>query len=78
MSTFRTCRPLLVDAEQCQHPRTITTDTGFRHVTKGEWIIKGEDGECYVVNDAFFQRTFAPIQSYPWETTAEEGRSYGC
>jgi hypothetical protein len=78
MSAFRTCRPLLVDAEQCQQARTITTDTGFRHVDKGEWIIKGEDGECYVVDDAFFQRTFAPLQQYPWESVGEEGRSYGC
>jgi hypothetical protein len=78
MSSFRTCRPLLVDAEQCDHERTITIDTGFRHVRKGEWIITGEDGERYVVDDAFFQRTFAPIQRYPWETSTEEGRSYGC
>ena len=77
MSAFRTCRPLLVNAEQCDHARTITTDTGFRHVAKGEWIINGEDGECYVVDDAFFQRTFTPLQSYPLETT-NEGRNYGC
>ena len=36
----------------------------------------GEDGERYVVDDAFFQRTFAPIQRHSWENT--EGRSYGC
>lgn len=77
MSAFRTSRPLLVNAEQCDHAGTITTDSGFPHVQKGEWIINGEDGECYVLDDAFFQRTFVPIQSYPWETTGE-GRSYGC
>lgn len=78
MSAFRTCRPLYVEAEQCTQSRTITTDTGFRHVNKGEWIIKGEDGECYVVDDPFFKRTFSPIQSYPWEVANQEGRSYGC
>jgi hypothetical protein len=67
-----------VDAEQCGQARTIITDTGFRHVRKGEWIVNGEDGECYVVDDAFFQRTFQPIQSYPWETAHSEGRNYGC
>ncbi|MFT4113279.1 hypothetical protein [Silvibacterium sp.] len=76
MSSFRTCRPLLVDATQCQADQTITTDMGFRHVRRGQWIIKGEDGECYIVDDAFFQRTFLPFQTYPWET-AEESRSYG-
>lgn len=77
MSTFRTCRPLLVDATQCTETRTIATDLGFSTVKAGDWIIRGEDGECYVVDDAFFQRTFTSIQIYPWEN-ANEGRNYGC
>jgi hypothetical protein len=28
------------------------------------------------VDDAFFQRTFVPMQKYPW--VEEEARSYGC
>jgi hypothetical protein len=58
MSTFRTLRPLLVDATQCEHPETIATQTGFRSVSKGDWIVNGENGETYVVDNAFFQRTF--------------------
>jgi len=45
-------------------------------VQRGDWIVRGENGECYVVDDAFFQRTFAPLQTYPWENN-EEGRCYG-
>lgn len=77
MSAFRTCWPLLVDANQATAPSTIATDLGFVNVKRGEWIVRGEDGETYVVDDAFFQRTFVPIQKYPWEHT-EESRSYGC
>ena len=77
MSSFRTCRPLLVDATQCKEDQTITTDLGFRHVRRGDWIVKGEDGECYIVDDAFFQRTFTPLQTYPGEQT-QEARNYGC
>lgn len=77
MGTFRTCRPLLVDATQCKERKTIATDLGFRDVQAGDWIIRGEGGECYVVDDAFFQRTFTSIQMYPWERS-DEGRSYGC
>jgi hypothetical protein len=77
MSAFRTCRPLLVDATQATEPATIATDLGFANVHRGDWVVRGEDGECYVVDDAFFQRTFTPIQKYPWER-AEETRSYGC
>jgi hypothetical protein len=77
MSTFRTLRPLVVDATQCEQPRTIATDTGFCNVAKGDWIVKGENGETYVVDDAFFQRTFTPLQTYPWEMKQEEGRHYG-
>jgi len=76
MSAFRTCRPLLVDAEQSTEAKTISTDLGFCNVQRGDWIVRGENGECYVLDDAFFQRTFAPIQRYPWENN-EEGRSYG-
>ena len=76
MSAFRTRRPLLVDAQQCTETKTIATDLGTCNVQRGDWIIRGEDGECYVVADAFFQRTFLPIQTYPWENN-EEGRSYG-
>jgi hypothetical protein len=77
MSTFRTCRPLLVDATQCKEDQTITTDFGFRHAKRGDWVVRGEDGECYIVDDAFFQRTFRPLQSYPWENN-QEARNYGC
>jgi hypothetical protein len=77
MGTFRTCRPLLVDATQCKERKTIATDLGFTDVKAGDWIIRGEGGECYVVDDAFFQRTFTSIQIYPWEHN-DEGRSYGC
>jgi hypothetical protein len=47
-------------------------------VAKGDWIVKGENGETYVVDDTFFQRTFTPLQTYPWELQGEEGRHYGC
>lgn len=49
MSTFRTLRPLVVDATQCEHGKTIATDTGFCNVAKGDWIVKGENGETYIV-----------------------------
>ena len=62
MSTFRTLRPLVVDATQCEHGKTIATDTGFCNVSKGDWIVKGENGETYVVDDAFFQRTLRPCR----------------
>ena len=44
MSTFRTLRPLVVDATQCEQSKTIATDIGFCNVAKGDWIVKGENG----------------------------------
>jgi hypothetical protein len=76
MSTFRTIRPLIVDATQCNAPHTIATDTGLRTLEKGDWIVKGENGEIYVLDDASFQRTFKSLQTYPWEH--DEVRNYGC
>jgi hypothetical protein len=74
MDTFRTRRPLLVRATQCTQASSIVTDLGERSIHPGDWIIEGENHERYVVDDAFFQRTFAPIL---WEP-ANEGRHYGC
>ena len=45
MSTFRTLRPLIVEATQCEHSKSIATDTGVCNVSKGDWIVKGENGE---------------------------------
>jgi hypothetical protein len=78
MSTFRTLRPLLVDATQCEHPETIATQTGFRSVSKGDWIVNGENGETYVVDNAFLQRTFTPLQTSSCKPKTEEGCDYGC
>jgi hypothetical protein len=75
MGLFRTQRPLLVDANQCTMPMTIQTDSGLRQVRRGDWVVRGEGGECYVVDDAFFQRTFRPESTGCLE---EEGRHYGC
>jgi hypothetical protein len=73
MNTFRTRRPLLVNATQCLHPTLILTDSGQRKAFPGDWIIEGENRERYIVDNSFFQRTFAPIS---WEPSAE-GRHYG-
>jgi hypothetical protein len=78
MSAFRTIRPLLIEATQCDHAKTIATDTGFCNVSKGDWIVNGENGETYILDDAFFQRTFTSIQTYPGEQNTKEGRHYGC
>lgn len=74
MKTFRTRRPLLVNATQCTRTATIFTDSGRRNAYPGDWIIEGENHERYIVDNTFFQRTFAPV---PWEPS-NEGRQYGC
>jgi hypothetical protein len=61
MSTYRTSRPLIVEAVQSAETKTIATDLGFINVRQGEWVVCGEGGECYIVDDAFFRRTFVAI-----------------
>jgi hypothetical protein len=75
MSAFRTVRPLLVDAIRCEQPTTISTRTGMVHASPGDWIVTGETGETYVVDNTFFQRTFLSFQTYPWEQQTIEGRT---
>ena len=76
MGLFRTQRPLLVDAEQCENTTLIDTPDGTRLVHSGDWLVRGEGGECYVLDNAFFQRTFKPDQKN--RVPVDEGRHYGC
>ena len=74
MRTFRTRRPLLVQARQCERSTFLYTDAGRRTALPGDWIIQGENSELYIVDNAFFQRTFAPVSG----AISDEGRNYGC
>jgi hypothetical protein len=78
MSTFRTLRPLIVDATQCDGSEEIVAGPDGRRASKGDWIVKGENGETYIVDNAFFQRTFTSFQTYSPQLNTEEGRHYGC
>jgi len=60
MNTFRTRRPLLVHATQCTQPTTLFTNSGLRKAYPGDWIIEGKNHERYIVDNTFFQTTFAP------------------
>jgi hypothetical protein len=62
MGLFRISRSITVDARQCTRAETVATDLGFTNVRPGDWVIRGEDGESYILNDDFFQRTFAPAE----------------
>jgi hypothetical protein len=61
MGTYRTSRPLIVNAVQAAETKTIATDLGFINVRQGEWVVRGEGGECYVVDDAFFRHIFVAV-----------------
>ena len=54
MNSFRTRRPLLVNATQCLHHTLILTDAGKRQAYPGDWIIEGENRERYIVDNTFF------------------------
>lgn len=62
MGLFRIFRPTTFVARQCTKVETIATDLGFTNVNPGDWVIRGEGGESYIVNDDFFQRTFKPVE----------------
>src|ERR1700749_3195192 len=53
MNTFRTRRPLLVNATQCTRPTLILTDCGQRKAYPGDWIVEGENRERYIVDNTF-------------------------
>lgn len=65
MPKYRTSRPMVVDALQCNQSKTIATDLGFVNVKPGDWVVCGEAGETYIVDDEYFQRAFVPAQETP-------------
>ena len=54
-----------MDALQCNQSNTIATDLGFVNVKPGDWVVCGEAGETYIVDDEYFQRAFVPAQETP-------------
>jgi hypothetical protein len=62
MGLFRIFRPITVEAKQCTRAETIATDIGFTNVNAGDWVIRGEGGESYILNNDFFQRTFTQVE----------------
>jgi hypothetical protein len=62
MGLFRSSRTITVDARQCTKAETIAADLGFSNTKPGDWVIRGEDGESYILNNESFQRTFAPVK----------------
>jgi hypothetical protein len=78
MAAFRSIRPLLVDATQAEESTTVSTPTGLCTVAKGDWMVTGENGETYVVDNPFFQRTFMRFATDPRQQERNEGRNYGC
>jgi hypothetical protein len=49
---------MLVDALQCKQSKTIATDLGFINVKPDDWVVCGEGGETYIVDDEYFQKSF--------------------
>ena len=78
MGIYRTSRPMIVDALQCAEAKTIATDLGFINVKRGDWVICGEGSECYVVDDAFFQRTFIAVPGHLQVSEPTERKLQGC
>ena len=39
---------------------SISTNIGSMTAIKGDWIIKGEDGKFYPINDSIFKQIYEP------------------
>jgi hypothetical protein len=46
---------------------------GFANVASGEWVVCGESGECYVMEDAAFRRLFCAVREKEMHTEAKSG-----
>jgi hypothetical protein len=65
MSGFRTLRPLVVDATQCEHSETIATETGFRSVSKGDRIVRARTAKLMWSTMLFSSVPLRPYKRAP-------------
>jgi hypothetical protein len=65
MSAFRTLRSLVVDATQCEHSETIAAETGFRNVSKGDWIVWAR-----AAKHMWSTKVFSNVPLRPYKPTA--------
>jgi hypothetical protein len=52
---------MIVDAVKCASTKTTVTNLGFINGKRGDWVVCGEGGECYVLEGAFSRSTFISI-----------------
>jgi hypothetical protein len=64
---------MVVDALQCKQPKTVATDIGFINVKPGDWVVCGEGGETYIVDNEYFQKAFVLARDTPPASIPETG-----
>lgn len=55
-----TKRPITIDAERISETIEIKTREGSLLGYRGDWLIKGIEGELYPCGDAIFRKTYEP------------------
>lgn len=50
------------DGQTCQRELHINTLEGVMHASKGDWIIKGIQGEFYPCKPDIFEETYEPAE----------------
>ena len=60
MPSFRK-KPVIVEAERLDKPVVIETLEGEMKAGRGDWLIKGVQGEFYPCKDDIFRQTYEPI-----------------
>lgn len=59
---FAFCQPLYMETYRCNDTLTIPTLEGKMICSKGDWIIKGINGEFYPCKPDVFEKTYEPVK----------------
>ncbi len=62
MPQFRS-KPVVIEAIRLREPGIVKTLEGDMLASKGDWLIKGIEGELYPCKDSVFRKKYEPVDT---------------
>lgn len=78
MKTYRTIKPILVEAVQLKEPIELKIATGTVRAKAGDWLIRGANGEYYPCSNAEFNCTYEQLDTPNFPRRESLGKECGC
>jgi len=76
--TYKSIKPLIVDAVQVRESKDVPTPGGMLHVNAGDWLIFDAQGNLTRCADIDFKATYERFDTRTTLQQLREGKPCGC